>query len=296
MQGIPEPSAQFNAKKSKILQQLAVPQGEYTDLSPKGSVDEGVRTLIDDINAHPGLVTTSSCAGRVSVFLEGRRRTTAEAADAGDVAAAPAQLAGVGGKGGGGKWLFVSHDPVPLGGVSGAARDGNVDDARREEDWAVFFGLKEGDHGASGVSDAIAHARGRLIHFKFEPMVGFAIGPARPPMTAGECTGVPDMTDTGRSFTSSPPLWKTPSFCCVADSKLVSGRVVPSTSSVPARSRSCPWSPFGPWGLGSSLLLGSRSTVDGRVPCRTNISRPRQSWPTRDLTRIRREWRDSGRL
>lgn len=63
----------FTTRKNKIIEELAIPDEDYTDLSPKGSVDLGVRDLIRDINALPGLVTTSSCAGRISVFLEGRR-------------------------------------------------------------------------------------------------------------------------------------------------------------------------------------------------------------------------------
>lgn len=50
----------FESRKRKILADLSVPDTEYTDLSPKGSVDEGIRDLIRDINALPGLVTTSS--------------------------------------------------------------------------------------------------------------------------------------------------------------------------------------------------------------------------------------------
>ena len=64
----------FETRKSKILAELSTPDAEYSDLSPKGSVDEGIRDLIQDINGLPGLVTTSSCAGRISVFLEGRKK------------------------------------------------------------------------------------------------------------------------------------------------------------------------------------------------------------------------------
>ncbi|KAG5927298.1 hypothetical protein E4U53_002888, partial [Claviceps sorghi] len=60
----PKPSTGFAAKKTKILDQLAVPEAEYTDASPKGTIDAGIRELIDEINAAEGFVTTSSCAGR----------------------------------------------------------------------------------------------------------------------------------------------------------------------------------------------------------------------------------------
>ncbi|SPQ19689.1 eaf0b554-2a99-403a-9e31-ca3e83d52590 [Thermothielavioides terrestris] len=81
MKRLPAPGAAFSLRKQKILSQLSVPDAEYTDASPKGSVDAGIRHLIDEINARPGLVTTSSCAGRVSVYLEGRKKEAGDAAD-----------------------------------------------------------------------------------------------------------------------------------------------------------------------------------------------------------------------
>ncbi len=38
------------------------------DRSPKGSVDEPIRSLVDLINAHPSFSTLSSCSGRISLF------------------------------------------------------------------------------------------------------------------------------------------------------------------------------------------------------------------------------------
>lgn len=139
MQPLSTPSALFTSKKTNILEALSVPDSDYTDLSPKGSVDEGIRRLIDEINVIDGLVTTSSCAGRVSVFLEGQKTLEAGQEDG--------QLATPGGKGGGGAWLFVSHDPV----------SGNG--------WVDGLEMSEED-GKSVIS-----AARRLIHFKFEPMV-----------------------------------------------------------------------------------------------------------------------------
>ncbi|OQV07716.1 hypothetical protein CLAIMM_12111 [Cladophialophora immunda] len=69
----PSVPASFAAKKSQILAHLDQPAGEYTDNSPKGTVDAQIRDLIDEINQYEGLVTTSSCAGRVAVFVEGPR-------------------------------------------------------------------------------------------------------------------------------------------------------------------------------------------------------------------------------
>ena len=172
---LPAPQPSFVKKKAAILAQLSVPASEYTDSSPKGSVDEGIRELIDEINAHEGFVTTSSCAGRVSVFVEGRKAARLPAAsgipglgpDSDDrpgaavkqgVSDKPASSAG--GKGGGGSWLFVSHEPISV----GLGPEGGKDVVRQlglefSEDSAQDLGTNNGEPP-------------RLIHFKFEPMVG----------------------------------------------------------------------------------------------------------------------------
>ncbi|KAI0530092.1 methyltransferase TYW3-domain-containing protein [Xylaria digitata] len=156
---LPAPPPNFSRKKERILELLAVPDAEYSDASPKGSVDAGIRDLIGEINALDGFVTTSSCAGRVSVFVEGRKATSGEKPEAEEEEAArPATLAAVGGKGGGGAWLFVSHDPV-------------ADD--RSEDVKNLLGLRGsadcGNNRESAVEGAPKDTR--LIHFKFEPMI-----------------------------------------------------------------------------------------------------------------------------
>lgn len=139
-------SISFQRKKARILASLSVPEEEYSDLSPKGSVDKGICQLIHDINQIAGCVTTSSCAGRISVFLEGRKKEQMSyfempidnvGIDAKDTLSDldtskndyddnkkslgkdydlnSAHVSNsVGGKGRGGRWLFVSHDPVKL--------------------------------------------------------------------------------------------------------------------------------------------------------------------------------------
>ena len=106
-------TAAFEERKQKILSALAIPDAEYTDLSPKGSVDEGIRELINEINRMEGIVTTSSCAGRISVFLEGSRlnNNNNNVTDE-ELEGSSSQAAVPGGKGRGGRWLFVSHEPV----------------------------------------------------------------------------------------------------------------------------------------------------------------------------------------
>ncbi|KAI0886214.1 methyltransferase TYW3-domain-containing protein [Annulohypoxylon maeteangense] len=162
---LPAPPPSFVQRKETILAQLAVPEQEYTDASPKGSVDEGIRELINEINGLDGFVTTSSCAGRVSVFREGRRKG-GEARGDGDEEGEGRKLAGVGGKGGGGNWLFVSHDPVPLENGGGDMR----------LDWEGLLGLKggcemEGREVGDGGEGGLRVEATRLVHFKFEPMI-----------------------------------------------------------------------------------------------------------------------------
>jgi len=167
MHPLPPPHAAFLAKKSRILSQLSVPDAEYTDASPKGSVDEGIRHLIDEINGRDGLVTTSSCAGRVSVFVEGSKKGDggqrvveggdAEAGNRGEEKPASA----VGGKGGGGTWLFVSHEKVDEGVLRG--------DGGGVAGLLGLDGFRGGD--GDGVREVMGGGNRRLVHFKFEPMV-----------------------------------------------------------------------------------------------------------------------------
>lgn len=140
----PIPSSAFTKKKTAILSSISTYSSPgYTDKSPKGSIDAEIIDLIDEINAFEGYVTTSSCAGRVAVFVEGQKegdvgarvrgregegsddggnwdrgRTSAttmgEDSDIGTRAGVGAgAVAGPGGKGHGNKWLYVSHSPIP---------------------------------------------------------------------------------------------------------------------------------------------------------------------------------------
>ena len=141
----------FESRKRKILADLSIPDTDYTDLSPKGSVDEGIRDLIHDINALPGLVTTSSCAGRISVFLEGRKKQPQQQQQ-------QRQFVPSGGKGAG-RWLFVSHDPLKE----------NQQSAQDAKPLHEMFGLVPGDGKPprlQGESQAP-----RLVRFHYDPMV-----------------------------------------------------------------------------------------------------------------------------
>lgn len=83
----------FNQKKQSILYEINSVQ---PDLSPKGSIDSLCLPIINLINSHNDMVTTSSCSGRISVFVEGTKQHDS--------------VNKTGGKGQGGKWLYVSHD------------------------------------------------------------------------------------------------------------------------------------------------------------------------------------------
>jgi tRNA wybutosine-synthesizing protein 3 len=144
----------FARKKAKILRDLSVPDTEYSDRSPKGSVDEGIRELIDEINAFEGFVTTSSCAGRISVFQEGHGR-----ANDGEIGDDEVGRSGVPGGKGGGKFLFVSHEPVEV----------SEDDGL--EQLSEIFGGGEGSSADGGAATESLVSEQRFVRFAFEPMV-----------------------------------------------------------------------------------------------------------------------------
>jgi len=142
----------FQRKKDYILQKLSVPLSEYEDLSPKGTVDVEIRDLMDEINAHAGLVTTSSCAGRISVFLEGVKTPVIKETNGESVSKIPASA---GGKGGGGRWLYISHKTIPCHSEEGTASS---------QTYTQIFGL-------SPIAREVETHKSRYVHFKFEAMV-----------------------------------------------------------------------------------------------------------------------------
>jgi tRNA wybutosine-synthesizing protein 3 len=148
----PKIPTSFTRKKEKIFAKLSVPENEYLDKSPKGSVDEGIRDLIDEINAYEGLVTTSSCAGRISVFLEGEKAH----GQLDDVATGngTSGRTATGGKGGG-SFLFTSHEPLDLSSLPNSLTE--------------TFKLKLVPPKELGS----AHFRplNRMVRFSFEPMI-----------------------------------------------------------------------------------------------------------------------------
>jgi tRNA wybutosine-synthesizing protein 3 len=168
----------FRAKKEGILKALAVPEGEYSDRSPKGSVDEGVKDVLELVNRFEGWVSTSSCAGRVSVFVEGGKGRGEDEEEADGVdddlqrrlsrkddfeEAVRSELrSGPAGKGGG-KWLYVSHDPIP------------TPPASEDSTFTKLFGLEPMGSGTSGIGTPTGKTP-RLVHLSFSPLILHILG------------------------------------------------------------------------------------------------------------------------
>jgi tRNA wybutosine-synthesizing protein 3 len=150
----PKIPASFTRKKAKILADLSVPRHDYLDRSPKGSVDEGIRDLINEINAMEGLVTTSSCAGRINVFLEGDKGYgQLDGVTNGNVVSSRTAL---GGKSGG-TFLFTSHQPLNPGSIPASSL-------------TETFKLKLVPPEELGSAHYFS-PRDRMIRFSFEPMI-----------------------------------------------------------------------------------------------------------------------------
>jgi tRNA wybutosine-synthesizing protein 3 len=69
--------ALFDERKKRLLGGL---QSDEPDLSPKGKPDDEILELISFINAQDDYVTTSSCSGRVVVFLDANKSLQGEEA------------------------------------------------------------------------------------------------------------------------------------------------------------------------------------------------------------------------
>lgn len=154
----------FKSHKFRILAEIASPS---PDASPKGSIDVQILPLVDQLNQHDRVFTTSSCSGRVSVFFEGQKKIAtpshSERNQQTPAVGDPVGKAGIGGKGGG-KWLFVSHDPVDV------ERKSDCEVAEMllgdDEQKLGYVGLGSGDAVGFDISSAT-----RFVHLKFEPMV-----------------------------------------------------------------------------------------------------------------------------
>lgn len=146
----------FLQKKRHILEDLNSP---LPDLSPKGGPDVQILPLLKLINQHELLVTTSSCAGRVAVYAEGvRLKNSKHEKDQEDENELETSAVMVGGKGGGGRWLYVTHDAPTAERVEGRS-------------WTdILLGDLRISSSADGFNARDTLHR-RYVHFKYEPMV-----------------------------------------------------------------------------------------------------------------------------
>lgn len=165
----------FAAHKSRVLAEVAAPG---PDASPKGSVDVQILPLITRLNQHDRVFTTSSCSGRISVFLEGLKKNSnpgdsrmnqqeSKVLDRGDTAG----KAGIGGKGEGGEWLFVSHDQVDVERKSNQEVAETLFGNEKDGATAKTFSDDEGSRLGEDIVDFDISYTTRFVHLKFEPMV-----------------------------------------------------------------------------------------------------------------------------
>ncbi|CUM51591.1 uncharacterized protein AC631_02712 [Debaryomyces fabryi] len=127
----------FDQKKKSILAEIGTTDETTPDASPKGTIDEFCIPIINLINSNKDMVTTSSCSGRVSVFLEGVKDINQD-----DVK--------IGAKGNNGRWIFVTHDPKDL------------------PDWFSSVNFKYITDTSSYESTSVTT---RYILYKFEPLI-----------------------------------------------------------------------------------------------------------------------------
>lgn len=140
----------FDQKKQHILKEIGLNSEENPDASPKGTIDDLCIPLITLINSHRDMVTTSSCSGRLSVFLEGSKQLKQDAGAASTSAEDRGQVK-IGAKGDGGHWLFVSHEKE------------NIIDWWKREDVSFKYDtcINEKDYGTNT----------RYVLFKYEPLI-----------------------------------------------------------------------------------------------------------------------------
>lgn len=151
--------AQFRQRKVALLTGL---QSNARDASPKGSIDEEILPLVIQLNKYDGVVTTSSCAGRMVCYLEGAKVLTHSSTSSSlDTSTDQASL---GGKGGG-RWLYVSHKPYSMNNDSGSSMNLFDDIKYMEPDPKAVM--------PSGLN--IASSSTRFVRLKFESMVSYGL-------------------------------------------------------------------------------------------------------------------------
>ncbi|KAK6456564.1 methyltransferase TYW3-domain-containing protein [Scheffersomyces xylosifermentans] len=129
----------FDQKKKSILSEISSTNSDSPDASPKGTIDELCIPLIELINSNNDMVTTSSCSGRVSVFLEGVKNVSENDTK-------------IGAKGNQGRWVFVTHNSNELNEWYSRVR--------------LYFPKKDEE-----IDTPEKNINTRYILFKFEPLI-----------------------------------------------------------------------------------------------------------------------------
>ena len=172
----------FTAIKRKTHQTLYHDETDeggisHADKSPKGSVDDRIRPLVDLINHHDCLATLSSCSGRMALFDPNSPATHDESTiDDEDIAATAttnsnitANNSGSASGKGHGRWLMVSHDPIALPPTEWV---NSLDEAFRSRlDTKLVTDECDSDHIEDSQISETGNHQLQPISFLFEPML-----------------------------------------------------------------------------------------------------------------------------
>jgi tRNA wybutosine-synthesizing protein 3 len=123
----------FDERKKRIIENL---RSDEPDLSPKGTPDEGILELLELINASKDYMSTSSCSGRVVVFLDADKDRQDNDTK--------------------GRWLMNRHSPFQE----------QLENLLIQELYALLFGTSK--IGRDWVS---SEGPSRAVTLKFEPLV-----------------------------------------------------------------------------------------------------------------------------
>ena len=160
----------FDDRKAHILHALGV---DEMDRSPKGSLDEPIYDLINHINHSRWYVTTSSCSGRVSLFLEGNTALHPPG-DQDDEHSTSTSTTTTTTTTKTGKWLLVEHRKVNVREVKAAiAAAVETGDGERDEETMEGGTGKREDRGHNNkkmmLSDGTYNEQ--TIFLRFEPFI-----------------------------------------------------------------------------------------------------------------------------
>ena len=134
--------AKFAQRKAATLSELALDAGDF---SRAGHVDQRARPVVALVNRHPDFFTTSSCAGRVSLFAD------------------PTPLSRADGQKGG-EWVYVNHDPADVDDIIAAVRKKLGEDTEGET------GDETASHGKTPISTTPVDPECTLV-MRFEPFI-----------------------------------------------------------------------------------------------------------------------------